>query len=238
MAIAGVLCPVCNTNTKYWHSKMCWDCRLREKRNRNPDSKWNRNRERLSAKDRVPCEFCNGENRRSRTADMCMACLRKKQRAGRIGTQYCSTCHCELNDNNWYAHRRKWWHRICNSCWDSRQKDVTQNPSKRLKRIEKHAKYRVDLKGEMITAYGGKCQCCGETEPAFMTIDHIDGRGKSHRAKTSSGGYRMSGDVLYRWLKKHNWPKDNYQLMCMNCNFAKSHNPSGCPHQHNSKVTT
>jgi hypothetical protein len=113
---------------------------------------------------------------------------------------------------------------------------LKKDHDRRRKSINAHQKIAIgELKDEMIKAYGGKCICCGETEKAFLTIDHINGRGKEHRAfVTGSDGkksYRMSGAVLYGWLRKHGWPKDNYQLLCMNCNFAKSHNPGGCPHE-------
>jgi hypothetical protein len=30
------------------------------------------------------------------------------------------------------------------------------------------------LREQMIAAYGGKCACCGEDKPEFMTLDHTD----------------------------------------------------------------
>lgn len=71
------------------------------------------------------------------------------------------------------------------------------------------------VKSEMITAYGGKCQLCGETQLEFMTIDHINGDGNQDRAdlRVPRGGVR-----LYSKLKNMGWPKDRYRLLCLNCN--------------------
>jgi hypothetical protein len=78
---------------------------------------------------------------------------------------------------------------------------------------------------KLIEEYGGKCACCGETEEAFLSIDHISGDGREHRKLIGTGG-----QAFYLWLKNHGYPKDNFQLLCMNCNFAKG-KLGECPHQ-------
>src|SRR5208282_3810462 len=35
---------------------------------------------------------------------------------------------------------------------------------------------RAFLKLRVIEAFGGKCNCCGEGHPAFLGLDHINGR--------------------------------------------------------------
>lgn len=74
---------------------------------------------------------------------------------------------------------------------------------------------RAKLRDEVLQAYGCKCQCCGETTPEFLAIDHIYNDGKEHR-KTVSSGLSM-----YTWLKKQGFPQDRYQLLCQNCNWGK-----------------
>jgi len=90
------------------------------------------------------------------------------------------------------------------------------------------------LKDEVYAAYGGyTCACvpCGEKHKEFLTLDHIKGDGKKHREVVGNGG---RGSVLYRWLKKHNFPP-GFRILCMNCNFALGH--SGyCPHAPGIKV--
>ena len=84
---------------------------------------------------------------------------------------------------------------------------------------------RLTIKLETIEAYGGKCVCCGETTAVFLTIDHIHGGGTKERQETKRGGYNF-----YYWLKAQGFPKDKYQLLCFNCNYAK-HALGKCPHQ-------
>lgn len=85
---------------------------------------------------------------------------------------------------------------------------------------------RWEFKCEVIEEYGGKCVCCGEENPEFLSIDHVEGNGNKHRKEITSGG----GIHFYRWLRKQGYPKDKYRLLCMNCQC--SHGWYGyCPHQ-------
>ena len=78
---------------------------------------------------------------------------------------------------------------------------------------------------EAVMAYGGyQCACCGETEPLFLTIDHINNDGNKHRKK-----FQSRGDGLYKWLKHNNYP-EGFQVLCMNCNHGKRRNGGICPH--------
>jgi hypothetical protein len=81
------------------------------------------------------------------------------------------------------------------------------------------------IKQEVIRAYGGKCECCGETEPAFLTLDHIRGNGAQERRETHARGWRF-----YIWLRKRGYPKNGYRLLCWNCNCAR-HQFGECPHR-------
>lgn len=48
--------------------------------------------------------------------------------------------------------------------------------------------------------YGAVCKCCGETEPAFLTIDHINNDGAAHR--------KVCGSSLasFKWIIENNFP--------------------------------
>lgn len=93
---------------------------------------------------------------------------------------------------------------------------------------------RAADKATVITAYGGKCSCCGESEPMFLVIDHVNDDGAEHReaighGRTTDGRRKVgSGSIIYAWLVKHCFP-DGFQLLCANCNMAKQ--SGGCPHQ-------
>lgn len=67
----------------------------------------------------------------------------------------------------------------------------------------------------MVAAYGGKCAHCGINDQVVLDIDHIDNNGSIHRKQG------IHGWQLYRLLKRQGWPKDNYQLLCKNCNWRK-----------------
>lgn len=58
----------------------------------------------------------------------------------------------------------------------------------------------------------------------FLQIDHINNDGKEHRKASGCG----SGEAMYRWLKKNNYPA-GFQVLCCNCNYAKM-KYGECPH--------
>lgn len=82
----------------------------------------------------------------------------------------------------------------------------------------------VRTKDEIVREYGGACRCCGESRREFLSIDHINGGGTKRRR--IEGG----GQVLYHWLRRNGFPKNEYQLLCHNCNMAKGCY-GRCPHQ-------
>lgn len=72
--------------------------------------------------------------------------------------------------------------------------------------------------------YIAKCVCCGESEPMFLAIDHINGGGSKER-KT----LKNAGTNFYRHIVKNGYPK-NYRILCHNCNQAKGYY-GRCPHE-------
>ena len=88
----------------------------------------------------------------------------------------------------------------------------------------------ASLKLETLQVYGGECACCGESEPAFLTIDHVLGTGARERAALWGREHGGGGLPFYRWLKRSGFPQDGrYRVLCMNCNLA-IHNLGECPH--------
>lgn len=87
---------------------------------------------------------------------------------------------------------------------------------------------RQRLKSEVFAAYGNKCACCGEAQIEFLTLDHIHNDGAEHRRSLGIGV--GAGRNVYADVKRQNFPKDRFQLLCWNCNCAKQHFGT-CPHQ-------
>ena len=87
-------------------------------------------------------------------------------------------------------------------------------------------KYYKQLKDETFNAYGGwTCACCGESDPKFLSFDHVYDDGHVDR--------KMFGDnrILWIQLRKQGFPEKNrYQILCFNCNFGRAINGGFCPH--------
>lgn len=81
-------------------------------------------------------------------------------------------------------------------------------------------KDRARCKELVFDHYGRACTCCGESEPVFLVIDHINEDGAEHRK-------RIQASRFYQWLVRQGFPEE-FQTLCHNCNFAKSR--GGCPH--------
>jgi hypothetical protein len=75
----------------------------------------------------------------------------------------------------------------------------------------------------VLDGYGNVCACCGETEPKLLSLDHIRGGGKKDRAKRNN-------QQIYKDIIKRGFPKDEFQLLCYNCNMAKGIYGI-CPHR-------
>jgi hypothetical protein len=140
------------------------------------------------------------------------------------------------------------YYRINHSCWDCGKKvrgDRSRCPScaknqrgkyhqngDRNRQLSRDRHYKDKVAA--FEAYGGAiCRCCGETEFYFLSIDHINGDGAAHR-KQIAGNRKSSyktcaGHQTYLWLRLNNYPP-GFQVLCMNCNFAKGHFGE-CPHQ-------
>lgn len=115
----------------------------------------------------------------------------------------------EKHPEAWAANQKRW---------------VTKN------RLKYESERRAKVRKSVYEAYGGfRCSCCGETEPLFLTIDHIDNDGAEHRRnlKTKIG---KGGTAFFDWLKRNKFPP-GFQVLCRNCNWGKHANGGICPHR-------
>jgi len=86
-------------------------------------------------------------------------------------------------------------------------------------------KWRKQLKKDIYDHYGRICACCGESDPRFLSLDHINNDGNKHRRE-----FGMSVWTLYAWIRNNNFP-DSIQVLCYSCNCGKAHNHGICPHK-------
>jgi len=131
----------------------------------------------------------------------------------------CQRCRKELCER---ALRRSHSNKQKNLCQCGRRASLGRSRCDRC--IEATKKCYRRLKCEIYAAYGGSiCACCRETEPAFLTIDHINNDGAEHRRQVGMGWYFL------RWLKTNNYPP-GFQILCHNCQWGKR-TYGMCPHQ-------
>ena len=89
------------------------------------------------------------------------------------------------------------------------------------------------IKDAVYAQYGGYvCACCGESNPLFLSLDHINNDGAEHRRVNDVGGKK-----LYYWLRQNDYPA-GFQVLCMNCNWGKARNHGICPHNTSDGSTT
>lgn len=114
--------------------------------------------------------------------------------------------------------------------WQKRYREKDPDAYNAKQRLWKTAKRKSD-RDTIYKAYGNKCACCGETNPKFFTIDHVNNDGHIER---KSGKY-TNGSMFYRQIVKDRFPP-NYQILCYNCNLGRARNGGICPHQEDSET--
>ena len=125
---------------------------------------------------------------------------------------------------------------LCNYCDNPRpcEKHMEITRSNERKLYATNLSVRMSARGrsrdywhkareEALRVYGGKCECCGETDPKLLTIDHTNNNGNKHRKE-------MGGNRIATWLRQHGWPKDGFRLLCYNCNMGRAFY-GVCPHE-------
>ena len=108
------------------------------------------------------------------------------------------------------------------SYWKNHKK-MNRNHFNELELKRKH-KIRPEHKKIVFEHYGNKCECCGETEMVFLTIDHINNDGYQDKKRGITGGR------LYTRIIKENFPSI-YRVLCWNCNCGRRLNNGICPHK-------
>lgn len=87
-------------------------------------------------------------------------------------------------------------------------------------------RFRTRLRLDFIKAYGGKCICCGEDDPRFLSLDHVNSDGSAQKKSLNYVEHQ-----IYSLARREGYPKDKYQLLCYNCNCGRARNNGVCPHK-------
>jgi hypothetical protein len=193
-------------------TKVCTDCK-REL----PDDAFGRE-SRLPGGRALQCKECkNARNKRNKRPNRCYRCKRVDPPEGMAASGYCRVCEKDRlaayyakNKEALLEQQREWY---------AEHREYAQTRDKGR---------RIALRTEVLAAYGGVCQCCGEARYEFLAIDHAFGDGKAHRAKSKAAS---SGKNFYYWLKERGFPQDEgLRVLCHNCNNAIGFY-GYCPHQ-------
>lgn len=115
----------------------------------------------------------------------------------------------------------------CMSCRPTKTKLTQEEKSKRKAELKEYNRqyrethkeelkkqkreYREKIKLEGIKHYGGKCSCCDEPEPKFLTLEHKNGRKENDH---------LTGKKAWAKVKSLGYP-DDYTVLCFNCNCCK-----------------
>src|ERR1700676_3436135 len=103
-----------------------------------------------------------------------------------MNDKYCRVCNILLTNENWWYASQKQKSYICDSCSSAKSKAYRDNgykPSQAKRDRDKYAQSQrhQNIKQMIMKAYGGKCECCGENEMLFLSVDHINCDGAEHR---------------------------------------------------------
>jgi hypothetical protein len=166
-----------------------------------------------------------------------------------MSTLLCRLCKTDLPIDSFSPYQQKNKYSRCKPCVNRKSCEwAKKNPEKANAKSERHRKkvglkaYNArmrtfqkknypKIKAKVFNHYGWQCACCGETEKLFLQIDHIHNDGAQHRKELKMS----SGTAFYYWLINNSFP-DDYQTLCVNCNWGKLMNGGICPHQDKKNV--
>lgn len=120
-------------------------------------------------------------------------------------------------------------HPVCKHC--NTKEVYRKNRANKPGVARRVRRFLTKWKAAAFAAYGGKCACCGETEPTFLTLDHVNNDGADWRRMV----FRQTGNFgaglpTYRWCALNGYPPI-FQILCWNCQHGKRYNGGICPHR-------
>jgi hypothetical protein len=160
------------------------------------------------------CECCGESNPGFLTIDHINGCTKEERKEQGLGWSF----YAWLVKNDFPEGFRT----LCANCNYGRASNLGGACPHKLKKRNKNV-YHRKTKAKVFAHYGRQCICCGESNPGFLSIDHMNGCGNELRKVHGNGGR------LYRWLINNGFP-EGFQTQCLNCNVGRAHNGGICPH--------
>lgn len=193
----------------------------------NGSERQKKHREKLMAEGR--CCRCGKPNTTNPGKTKCKACMAFVATKNEVAkNEAYAKGLCKKCKKRPFIQGQKW----CEVCRDGHKTWwKTSNYRQRNKILDRQR--RKDRKIRIFDHYGNECACCGEKEPYFLSIDHINEDGAKHRAEimgSAERGRRIGSTIFYKWLDKNDFP-DGFQVLCHNCNMGKHMNGGICPHK-------
>jgi hypothetical protein len=134
-----------------------------------------------------------------------------------LGKTSCEQCLIIIRESNKRTRRK-----LRKSMPPKTKEDATE----RLERLRQKGRNRnKKIRNQVLDHYGRQCACCNEATEQFLSIDHVDNDGASHRRAVRG----HNGGSIYCWLIANGFPL-GFQTLCYNCNFAKGRYGI-CPHE-------
>ena len=148
----------------------------------------------------------------------CKSCSQKRRFEG---PKKCKGCNINKPRSEYYKSKPY----LCKECVKPIlcEKRKERNKNQRLKVLKYYSDGKLN------------CNCCGEDNVEFLTIDHIGGGGNMHRNLLTANKevQRGSGNFV-RWLIKQDYPS-GYRVLCYNCNVSLGIH-GYCPHEYRPKI--
>lgn len=180
---------------------------------------------------RTVCRLCRSRQEADRKfahREMCEQCNERPRMKQR---KRCEVCDPLCRDCNERPRMKR--NYVCGSCRNARNKIRYANDPTFKGQTDKRVqdwkrKNRKELVATINAIYGGACSCCGEVEPLFLEIDHVNNDGYLDR---KNPGHQSGSTTFLRKLVNAGVPLPEYQLLCSNCNQGKRRNGGVCPHK-------
>ena len=151
-----------------------------------------------------------------------------------LGQRRCSACELVLDLEKFTPP-----HGRCSTCLKqaNRQYAAKTRILHRERCLEANRRWSKEIRAKrwknVLSLLGSACRCCGETEPYFLTVDHINNDGYKETQKAIGGKWRgRAGGEAYKQILEMANPHERFQILCYNCNCGRARTQDKvCPHQ-------